>query len=85
MIIATATKVGIQEEGGEAKDFPSTGDGYDYAGVNAELKRLKDARPDRHEVKIQSEDTVKYADLVKIIDACTGLDMKALTLTPTAQ
>ena len=36
-------------------------------------------------VKIQSEDGVKYNNLVQLIDIATGLDMKALTLTPTAQ
>jgi biopolymer transport protein ExbD len=78
--------VKIQEEANpDTKEFPSTGDGYDFNGVQVELKRLKEARPDRTEVKIQSEDGVKYVDLVKIIDLSTGLDMKALTLTPVAQ
>jgi hypothetical protein len=36
-------------------------------------------------VKIQSEDGVKYADIVRLIDISTGLELKALTLTPTGQ
>ncbi len=86
LVLLTDRSVKIQEEANpDLKEFPSTGDGYDYGGVLAELKRLKDLRPDRIEVKIQSEDGVKYADIVKVIDISTGLDMKALTLTPTAQ
>jgi biopolymer transport protein TolR len=86
LILVTDRSVKIQEEANpDTKEFPSTGDGYDFNGVQVELKRLKEARPDRTEVKIQSEDGVKYVDLVKIIDLSTGLDMKALTLTPVAQ
>ena len=86
LVLVTDRAVKIQEEANpDTKEFPSTGDGYDMAGVQTELKRLKEMRPDRTEVKIQSEDGVKYNALVKIIDISTGLDMKALTLTPTAQ
>jgi biopolymer transport protein TolR len=85
LIMLTDRAVKVQEEGGELKEFPSTGDGYDVNGVSIELKRLKDARPERQEVKVQSEDGVKYSDIVKVIDITSGLDLKALTLTPTAQ
>ena len=86
LVLVTDRAVKIQEEANpELKEFPSQGEGYDFAGVTVELKRLKDARPERQEVKIQSEDSVKYVNLAKIIDIATGLELKALTLTPTAQ
>lgn len=86
LILVTDRAVKIQEEQNpDLREFAATADGYDMNGVKIELKRLKDARPDRTEVKIQSEDGVKYSNLVQLIDISTGLDMKALTLTPTAQ
>ncbi|MCC7073380.1 MAG: biopolymer transporter ExbD [Deltaproteobacteria bacterium] len=86
LVLVTDRGVKIQEEQNpDLREFAANADGYDFNGVKIELKRLKDARPDRTEVKIQSEDGVKYTHLVQLIDIATGLDMKALTLTPTAQ
>jgi len=86
LILVTDRSVKIQEEANpDQKEFPANGEGYDFVGVQVELKRFKDARPERQEVKIQSEDGVKYVNLAKIIDIATGLELKALTLTPTAQ
>jgi biopolymer transport protein ExbD len=86
LVLLTDRGVKIQEEANpDLKEFPSTGDGYDYNGIQIELKRLKDMRPERTEVKVQSEDGVKYTDIVKVIDIATGLELKALTLTPTGQ
>jgi biopolymer transport protein TolR len=87
LVLVTDRGVKIQEEASQEglKEFPAQGEGYDFAGVTTELKRYKDARPERQEVKIQSEDGVKYVNLAKIIDIATGLELKVLTLTPTAQ
>jgi biopolymer transport protein ExbD len=86
LVLVTDRAVKIQEEQSpDTREYPSLGEGYDFKGVEAELKRLKDARPDRTEVKIQSEDGVKYVDIVRLIDISTGLELKALTLTPTGQ
>jgi biopolymer transport protein ExbD len=86
LVLVTDRSVKVQEEASpDMHEFPATGEGYDFAGVTVELKRLKDARPERQEVKIQSEDGVKYVNLAKLIDIATGLELKALTLTPTAQ
>jgi biopolymer transport protein ExbD len=86
LVLLTDRSVKIQEEANpDLKEFPANSEGFDFAGVQVELKRLKELRPDRTEVKIQSEDGVKYNDIVKVIDMSTGLDMKALTLTPVAQ
>lgn len=86
LVLVTDRAVKIQEEQSpDLREFNANADGYDFNGVKIELKRLKDARPDRTELKIQSEDGVKYTHLVQLIDIATGLDLKALTLTPTAQ
>lgn len=85
MILVGKEQVVVQEEGAEPRPFPATADGYDFNGINIELKRLKDARQDRQVVKIQSEDGVKYEHITKLIDLSTGNEMKQLTLTPTGQ
>jgi len=85
LVLAGSEQVVVQEEGGEPRPFPYTPDGPDFAGINIELKRLKDARQDRETVKIQSEDGVKYQYLTKLIDLSTGNNMKQITLTPTGQ
>lgn len=86
LVLLTDRGVKIQEEANpDLREFPATGDGYDFAGITIELKRLKDMRPERQEVKVQSEDSVKYNNIVQIIDIATGLELKAMTLTPVAQ
>jgi len=86
LVLVTDRAVKVQEEQSpDTREFASQGEGFDFVGVETELKRLKDARPERQEVKIQSEDGVKYVNLAKLIDICTGLELKALTLTPTGQ
>jgi biopolymer transport protein ExbD len=85
LVLAGKEQVIVQEEGSESRPFPSTADGFDFNAINIELKRLKDARKDRNEVKIQAEDGVKYEYLTKLIDLSTGNDMKQITLTPMGQ
>jgi biopolymer transport protein TolR len=85
MVLAGKESITIQEEGAEPRSFPATADGYDFNGARIEIKRLKDARPDRQEVKIQSEDGVTYQNITAIIDIATGADMKQITLTPMGQ
>ncbi len=85
MILAGKEMLSIQEEGQEARTFPATADGFDFNAVNIELKRLKDARQEREEVKIQSEDGVRYEHITKLIDLSTGNNMKQITLTPVGQ
>jgi biopolymer transport protein ExbD len=85
IVLAGKEQVAIQEEGSELRPFPATADGFDFNAINIELKRLKDARKDRTEVKIQAEDGVRYEHLTKIIDLSTGNEMKQITLTPMGQ
>ncbi len=85
LVLAGKEQVVVQEEGAEPRPFPATADGYDWNGINIELKRLKDVRQDRDVVKIQSEDGIKYENITKLIDLATGNNMKQITLTPTGQ
>jgi biopolymer transport protein ExbD len=95
LVLVTDRAIKIQEDQSpDTREFPALGEGFDWKGVQTEFRRLKEARPERTEVKIQSEDGVKYADIVRVIDLCTGTctvpDQKstclsAITLQPTGQ
>ena len=78
-------KIQVLEEGGEPQDFPNTQTGYNYTGVYESLKALKDAKPERVEIKIKAEDKVGYDAIVKVIDSATGLSLTGLTLQPASQ
>lgn len=82
MVLLTEGSLKIQEEGQEPREFPRAADGYDMAGPKGVLEGLKAARPERVEVKMSAEDTVKYDDIVRVIDTCTGLGLTGIQLSP---
>jgi biopolymer transport protein ExbD len=82
LVLAGKEQVVIQEEGAEPATFPKTADGYDFKAISVELTRLKDARPDRTQVKIQSEDDVNYEALSKLIDLSTGTKSSSAKCPP---
>src|SRR5262245_47120565 len=41
---------------------------YDFEKLGAELKKLKDTHPDKNDVQVASEDTIKFEVLVKTMD-----------------
>jgi biopolymer transport protein TolR len=53
----------------EQKPLPKQRGDYDYATLTTELKRLKDAYPDKTDVQVMSEDAIKFDILVKTLDA----------------
>lgn len=82
IVLVTETALKVQEEGGELKELPNKGEAYDVESLHAELKRLKDERPERVEVRVQAEDGVKYEHVVGVLDTATGLGLTAITLSP---
>jgi biopolymer transport protein TolR len=44
------------------------GDSYDIERLATELKKVKDALPDRTDIKVASDDTVKFETLVRTMD-----------------
>ena len=81
--IFSLDRVGFEPpEGGEPREFPIGTDTIDIAGAKSVLEQLKQARPERVEVKMSAEDGVRYTHIVKVIDACTGLGLTGITLSP---
>jgi hypothetical protein len=55
-------------------------DGYDWDGINGELKNLKDARPERVQVTVKPEDSVPFDAIAKVIDLATGVELTGITM-----
>ncbi|MFZ9886251.1 MAG: ExbD/TolR family protein [Myxococcota bacterium] len=82
LVLVTENSLKIQEEGGEARDFPKGNEGFDLEGAKAVFEQLKQARPERVEVKVNAEDTVPYTDIIGVIDTATGSGLTGITLSP---
>jgi biopolymer transport protein ExbD len=82
MVLITESALKIQEEGAEPREFPRGADGFDLTAAKGVLEGLKQARPERVEVKMSAEDAVKYNDIVGIIDTCTGVGLTGIQLSP---
>jgi len=52
----------------DQQPIPKKGTEYDYEKLGTELKKLKDAHPDKGDVQVASEDQIKFEILVKTMD-----------------
>ncbi len=52
----------------DQQPIPKRGDQYDYEKLAGELKKFKDAHPDKTDLQVASEDTIKFETLVKTMD-----------------
>jgi len=53
----------------DQQPIPKKGDQYDIEKLGSELKKIKDTHPDKNDVQIASEDTIKFEVLVRTMDA----------------
>jgi biopolymer transport protein ExbD len=54
--------------GEDQQPIPKRGDQYDLEKLATELKKFKDAHPDKTDIQVASEDTIKFETLVKTMD-----------------
>ena len=54
--------------GDDQQPIPKRGDQYDFDKLSGELKKFKDLHPDKTDIQIASEDTIKFETLVKTMD-----------------
>lgn len=54
----------------------------DLAKLTAKIKEVKSSLPDQAQITLQTEDAVRYEDLVKIIDECIGSGLPSVTVSP---
>jgi biopolymer transport protein TolR len=52
----------------EQTPIPKKGEQYDFEKLGIELKKVKDAHPDKNDVKVASEDQIKFDVLVRTMD-----------------
>jgi biopolymer transport protein ExbD len=52
----------------DQQPIPKRGDSYDFEKLATELKKIKDAHPDKNDVQVMSEDTIKFETLVRTMD-----------------
>jgi biopolymer transport protein TolR len=59
------------------------GDQYDVEKLGAELKKVKDAHPDKNDVKVASEDQIKFETLVRTMDTVLSARFPDISLIDT--
>jgi biopolymer transport protein ExbD len=52
----------------EQTPIPKKGESYDFERLSTELKKVKDAHPDKNDLKVASEDQIKFETLVRTMD-----------------
>src|SRR5436305_7747953 len=53
----------------DQQPIPKKGEAYDFEKLGDELKKIKDSHPDKTDIQVASEDTIKFETLVKTMDA----------------
>jgi len=53
----------------DQQPIPKKGDSYDFEKLADELKKIKDGHPDKTDIQVASEDTIKFETLVRTMDA----------------
>ena len=53
----------------DQQPIPKKGEQYDFEKLSDELKKIKDGHPDKTDIQVASEDTIKFDTLVRTMDA----------------
>jgi len=53
----------------DQQPIPKKGETYDFEKLSDELKKIKDGHPDKTDIQVASEDTIKFDTLVRTMDA----------------
>src|SRR5688572_4444905 len=59
------------------------GDQYDFEKLGVELKKVKTAKPDKNDVKVASEDQIKFETLVRTMDMVLSSQFPDISLIDT--
>jgi biopolymer transport protein TolR len=69
--------------GQDQTPIPKKADQYDVEKLGAELKKVKDAHPDKNDVKVASEDQIKFDTLVRTMDTVLTARFPDISLVDT--
>jgi biopolymer transport protein ExbD len=68
----------VNEEGynlvadADQQPIPKRGNDYDFEKLGTELKKMKEAHPDKNDIIIASEDAIRYEILIRTMDTALG-------------
>jgi biopolymer transport protein ExbD len=63
--------------------IPKKGEAYDFERLGTELKKVKDAHPDKNDVQVASEDEIKFETLVRTMDMVVSNRFPDISLVDT--
>ena len=66
---------------GALQEVPKANGTYDIKGLEDKLKLIRTNFPDQRAITVQSEDAVKYVDLIKVIDTCVGVGLDGVSVS----
>ena len=69
--------------GQDQTPIPKKADQYDVEKLGTELKKVKDAHPDKNDVKVASEDQIKFEILVRTMDTVLTARFPDISLVDT--
>jgi len=69
--------------GQDQTPIPKTGESYDYTRLATELKKVKDQHPEKNDMKVASEDQIKFDTLIKTMDVALAARFPDLALVDT--
>ncbi len=69
--------------GQDQTPIPKTGEQYDFTRLATELKKVKDQHPEKNDVKVASEDQIKFDTLVHTMDVALAARFPDLSLVDT--
>ena len=69
--------------GQDQTPIPKKGDQYDFPKLTEELKKVKEAHADKNDLKVASEDQIKFEVLVRTMDAALSSRFPDIALVDT--
>ena len=64
----------------DQQPIPKKGESYDFEKLSDELKKIKDGHPDKTDIQVASEDTIKFEVLVRTMDVALGARFPDISL-----
>jgi biopolymer transport protein TolR len=87
VLLMTPTELRLTAGGSAFDPIPLVRDDknkVDLTKLQAKLKEVKTQLPDQSVITVQSEDTVRYEDLVRVIDEAYGAEFQNVSVSPVA-
>jgi biopolymer transport protein ExbD len=81
VVLVDDTGFKLSTGAGELQPIAKKADKYDFEKLREELKTIKRSHPDKNDIHVASEDTIKYEHLVHTMDTCLDAQFQDISLT----